>query len=85
MGFDVAIGRSITAGCAATACGMAAGIVGCKFLFHGSGAGLGQPANPAEYFYAGRGQEGRTEWLESKTTWLKPPYQDPSAKAVDDY
>ena len=76
---------SFAAGCAATACGMAAAIIGTKAFIHGSGAELGQTSNPAEYFYAGRGQEGRTEWLESKTTWMKAPYKDPNAKSDDDY
>ena len=67
-----------------TGLGMAGAICGLNFILNGSGATMGQPA-PKAYFAYGRGDEGRQEWLESKTTWLKAPYVDPSAEGGDDY
>ena len=49
-----------SAGCAATACGMGAAILGVGWFVKGSSAELGVPA-PAAYFYAGRGELGRKE------------------------
>eukprot|EP01047_Picozoa_sp_COSAG01_P060048 COSAG01_NODE_7301_length_3261_cov_16.753953_3_plen_191_part_00 len=75
------------AGCMPTAAYFGGAICLMGAFLKGSGAGLGQEDAREAYFYAGRGDEGRRDWLERKTTWLKAPYVDPAAagEGGDDY